>query len=88
MIPQHTSRLARKEARKRKPIDDRRGIYGMYTVIATELSLFVCLFASYYFLGTNKDRWATHEPPKLHYALIMLVVLLSSSWFSTGASSR
>jgi heme/copper-type cytochrome/quinol oxidase subunit 3 len=61
------------------PIDDRRGIYGMYTVIATELSLFICLFASYYFLGTNTDRWGTHEPPKLHYALIMLVVLLSSS---------
>ena len=51
----------------------------MYTVIATELSLFVCLFASYYFLGNNKDRWATHQPPKLHYALIMLVVLLGSS---------
>lgn len=63
----------------RWPIDDRRGIYGMYTLIATELSLFVCLFASYYFLGNNKDRWATHEPPQLHYALIMLAVLLSSS---------
>jgi heme/copper-type cytochrome/quinol oxidase subunit 3 len=61
------------------PIDDRRGMYGMYTVIATELALFISLFASYYFLGTNKDRWATHEPPKLHYALIMLVLLLSSS---------
>jgi heme/copper-type cytochrome/quinol oxidase subunit 3 len=61
------------------PIEDRRGIYGMYTVIATELSLFICLFASYYFLGGNKDRWAVDQPPKLHYALIMLVVLLSSS---------
>jgi heme/copper-type cytochrome/quinol oxidase subunit 3 len=61
------------------PIEDRRGIYGMYTVIATELSLFICLFASYYFLGGNKDRWAVDQPPKLHYALIMLVVLLASS---------
>ena len=51
----------------------------MYTVIATEFSLFVCLFASYYFLGSNKDRWAIDHPPKLTLAFIMLVVLLSSS---------
>src|SRR5665213_809337 len=51
----------------------------MYTVIATELSLFICLFASYYYLGNNKNRWAIDRPPKLHFALIMLAVLLSSS---------
>ena len=62
------------------PLEDRRGIYGMYTVIATEFSLFVCLFASYYFLGSNKERWPLDHPPKLTLALIMLVVLLSSSF--------
>lgn len=62
------------------PVEQNRGIYGMYTVIATEASLFVCLFASYYFLGTNKDRWATEEPPKLHLAIVMLLVLLISSF--------
>lgn len=62
------------------PIEDRRGTYGMYTLITTEASLFVCLFASYYFLANNKDRWATDTPPKLHYALIMLVILLTSSF--------
>ena len=62
------------------PIEDRRGIHGMYALIATEASLFVCLFASYYFLGSNKDRWAIDQPPKLHYALIMLAVLLCSSF--------
>jgi heme/copper-type cytochrome/quinol oxidase subunit 3 len=51
----------------------------MYTVIATEAALFVCLFASYYFLGSNKDRWAIDQPPKLTLAFIMLVLLLSSS---------
>ncbi len=61
------------------PIEDRRGIYGMYTLIATEGSLFVCLFASYYFLGSNKDRWAIDHPPKLLLALIMLAVLVASS---------
>ena len=45
------------EATRQWPVDDRRGIYAMYTVIATEFSLFVCLFASYYYLGSNKDRW-------------------------------
>ena len=61
------------------PIDDRRGIQGMLCVILTEMSLFVCLFAAYFYLGIDKNRWAADQPPKLMYALIMLVVLLSSS---------
>ena len=61
------------------PIEDHRGAYAMYTAIATELFLFVCLFASYYYLGNGRDRWAIDRPPKLHFALIMLAVLLSSS---------
>ena len=61
------------------PLDDRRGIYGMWCLIATEASLFVCLFASYFFMGNNKLRFTIDQPPKLHYALIMLVVLIASS---------
>ena len=61
------------------PIDDRRGIQGMLCVILTEMSLFVCLFSAYFYLGIDKNRWAADQPPKLMYALIMLVVLLSSS---------
>jgi cytochrome c oxidase subunit III len=61
------------------PIDDRRGIHGMLCLILTELSLFVCLFAAYFYLGIDKNRWAADQPPKLMYALVMLVVLLSSS---------
>ena len=67
------------EATRQWPVDDRRGIYAMYTVIATEFSLFVCLFASYYYLGSNKTRWPIDEPPKMHLALMMLAVLLTSS---------
>ncbi len=67
------------EATRQWPVDDRRGICAMYTVIATEFSLFVCLFASYYYLGSNKDRWPIDEPPKMHLALMMLAVLLTSS---------
>ena len=61
------------------PLDDRRGVHAMFCVILTELSLFVCLFSAYFYLGIDKNRWAADQPPKLMYALVMLVVLLSSS---------
>jgi heme/copper-type cytochrome/quinol oxidase subunit 3 len=61
------------------PVEVNRGIYGVYTVILTEGALFVCLFASYYFLGTNKYRWAIDKPPKLLLAFVMLGILASSS---------
>jgi heme/copper-type cytochrome/quinol oxidase subunit 3 len=61
------------------PIDQERGWYGMWCVIATEFMLFVCMFGAYYFLGNNKDRWAQEMPPKLRYPILLLVILLSSS---------
>ena len=62
------------------PIDERRGWYGMWCVIATEFMLFVCMFGAYYYLGANKYRWAEEMPPKLRYPLIMLAILLASSF--------
>lgn len=62
------------------PLDDNRGTWGISLTIATEAMLFVCLFASYFYLENNKDRWAIDHPPKLHYAFIMLGVLISSSF--------
>jgi cytochrome c oxidase subunit III len=64
---------------KSLPLDDRRGIQGMLCVILTEMSLFVCLFSAYFYLGIDRNRWAADQPPKISYALVMLVVLLSSS---------
>lgn len=61
------------------PIDQRRGYYAMWCVIATELMLFVCMFGAYYYLGTNKYRWEHELPPKLLFPFILLVILLSSS---------
>ena len=61
------------------PVEVNRGVYAIYTVILTEGTLFVCLFASYYFLGTNKHRWAIDTPPKLPLAFTMLAILASSS---------
>ena len=61
------------------PVDQRRGEFAMWCVIATEFMLFVCMFGSYYFLGTNKDRWATEIPPSLKYPFILLALLLASS---------
>jgi len=61
------------------PLDDNRGTWAVALIIATEATLFVCLFASYFYLASNKNRWAVDKPPKLHYALIMLIILLASS---------
>ncbi len=55
-----------------------RGTWAMLMFIATEATLFVCLFFSYYYLGHDKPVWPP-EPPKLTLALVMLGVLLTSS---------
>lgn len=62
------------------PLDENRGEWAMWLTITTEAALFVCLFASYFYLENNKNRWAIDHPPKLHYALIMLGVLIASSF--------
>ena len=41
--------------------------------------MFIGLFASYFMLGSDKNRWRIEELPKLHYALPMLAVLIFSS---------
>lgn len=61
------------------PIESERGVRAVWMVILTEGTLFICLFASYYFLGADKYRWAIDTPPKLAKAFIMLAILLSSS---------
>ncbi len=62
------------------PFEQTRGIQAMWCVIASEFSLFTCLFGSYFFLGTNKYRWANETPPALTYAFILLAILLFSSF--------
>jgi heme/copper-type cytochrome/quinol oxidase subunit 3 len=52
----------------------------MWCVIATEAMLFVCMFASYYYLGSNKDRWSIELPPELTFPFILLAILLASSF--------
>jgi cytochrome c oxidase subunit III len=61
------------------PIDQSRGMQAVWTVISTEATLFACMFGAYYYLGTNKDRWAVQQPPHLVYPFILLAVLLGSS---------
>lgn len=62
------------------PVEVNRGVYAVYCVILTEATLFVSLFASYYYLGSNKFRWSIDKPPKLLLAFIMLAILISSSF--------
>jgi heme/copper-type cytochrome/quinol oxidase subunit 3 len=60
-------------------IDDRRGTWAMAMFIATEATLFVMLFFTYYYLGhVSRGPWPP-EPPKLTLPLAMLAVLVISS---------
>lgn len=61
------------------PIDDRRGTTAMWLFICTEASLFAIFFASYWYMSKSEYRWPPDEPPKLHYAIPMLVLLVLSS---------
>lgn len=61
------------------PLEQNRGVWAMWCVIATEGTLFACLFAAYYYLGNNKDRWAQESAPDLLFPFILLAILLSSS---------
>lgn len=60
-------------------IDDKRGTIGMALFIATEATLFLVMFFTYFYIAKGNERWKTEEPPKLHYSLPMLAVLLTSS---------
>jgi len=61
------------------PLEQRRGIHAMWCLIATEAMLFACMFAAYYYLGNNKDRWAQESAPELIFPFSLLAILLSSS---------
>jgi cytochrome c oxidase subunit 3 len=60
-------------------VDDQRGTAGMMLFIATEAFLFVLLFFSYFYLAKGDWRWLNETPPKLKLAIVLLVILLTSS---------
>lgn len=60
-------------------LDEGRGSFGMKLFIITEATLFAILFAAYYYLGPGSHRWLVEAPPKLHFALPMLAILMISS---------
>ncbi|HVW11717.1 MAG TPA: heme-copper oxidase subunit III [Bryobacteraceae bacterium] len=60
-------------------IDDRRGSGGMWLFVITEAALFVLLFFSYFYLAQGGWTWPRETPPKLHFAIPMLIVLWASS---------
>lgn len=61
------------------PLNTRRGSLAMPLFISTEASLFAMLFATYWYLGKGKPQWPMDAPPKLNYAIPMLIVLALSS---------
>ena len=61
-------------------LDQDRGTFAMLLVIFTELFLFISLFFAYFMLENNKHRWSFNNPPKIGYALVMVAVLVTSSF--------
>jgi cytochrome c oxidase subunit III len=64
---------------KALPTAQDRGIYATWCVIATEAMLFAAMFASYYYLGNNKDRWQIDRAPELIYPWVMFGIILLSN---------
>jgi cytochrome c oxidase subunit III len=64
------------------------GIWGMWTVIATEAALFAYLLFSYFYLGAQgSPGWLLEPHPSLKYALPSTAVALFSCAF-TGWGAR
>ncbi len=58
------------------------GWFGMWTLIATEASLFVYLLFSYYYLKLQTDQpWPPEGPPRLLLSSVNTFLLLTSSLF-------
>lgn len=60
------------------PHDKSRGSLGMLLTITTEAMLFVCLFFAYFYLGRLEKHWPV-TPPKLQFAIPLLIILVVSS---------
>ncbi len=61
------------------PVNDTRGTFSIILFISTEATLFSILFASYWYMAKAAPQWPPDAPPKLHYSIPMLAVLLGSS---------
>jgi heme/copper-type cytochrome/quinol oxidase subunit 3 len=65
------------------------GVWGMWTVIATEAALFVYLLFSYFYLGAQgSSGWLLEPHPSLKYALPSTVIALlscASTWWGARA---
>jgi len=65
------------------------GIWGMWTLVATEAALFAYLLFSYFYLGAQgSPGWLLEPHPSLKFALPSTVVALLScalTWWGVGA---
>lgn len=63
-----------------RPVERGRGQWGMSLFIATEAMLFVLLFFAYFYLAASQPRWPLTEDPSFILALVLLAILLVSSF--------
>lgn len=71
-----------------RPVERGRGKWGMWLFIGTEAMLFALLFFAYFYLASSKAQWPPGKDPSLFYAIVLLVILLTSSlvawWGESG----
>lgn len=74
-----------------RTIETGRGTWGMRLFVATEGMLFALLFFAYFYLGATQAQWPLEEDPSYKYALILLGILIASSftaaWGESGIES-
>lgn len=64
---------------RRRPLERKRGKWGMWLFIGTEAMLFAQLFFAYIYLGSMRPEWPPEKDPSLTYPLVLLAILLVSS---------
>ncbi len=67
--------------------DDKRGTFGMSLFILTEAMLFVVFFFAYFYVGHDRVSWPP-VPPKVTLAVVMLAILVTSSFVLHWAERR
>lgn len=63
-----------------RPRERGRGLWGMWLFIGTEAMLFALLFFAYFYLASSKSQWPLEDDPSFRYALVLLAILLGSSF--------
>ena len=77
-IGREVAEEARPEVIRALPWDDRRGTWGMWLFILSELWIFLGLLFAYYFMAYHTIRWPPEKAPSLTIPSIITGMLIAS----------